>query len=124
MRLDATTCVVSSAHWPEPPEQRPIPNCLIAVLILIGAEVMFFAGLVAAFLILRTNSILWPPPGQPRLPIFITGLNTIVLLASAVAMRSGLREIKRGHRITTARWLRATAILGATFLAVQGFEWI
>jgi heme/copper-type cytochrome/quinol oxidase subunit 3 len=102
----------------------PIPNCLIAVLILIGAEVMFFGGLVAAFLILRAGSFAWPPPGQPRLPIGVTGLNTLVLLLSAFTMRLALVEIRRGNPDASARWIRATALLGGSFLAVQGFEWI
>jgi cytochrome c oxidase subunit III len=110
--------------WAEPAAARSIPNCLVAVLILIGAEVMFFAGLVTAFLILRAGSFAWPPPGQPRLPILVTGLNTLVLIASGFTIRLALVEIRRGHRDATARWMRATAMLGGTFLAVQGFEWI
>ena len=34
----------------------------------LGAEAMFFAGLIGAFLVFRIASPVWPPPFQPRLP--------------------------------------------------------
>ena len=57
----------------------------------LGAEAMFFAGLIGAFLVFRIASPVWPPPFQPRLPSEVTGINTLILLASAVAMRLDLR---------------------------------
>ena len=44
---------------------------------LLGAEAMFFAGLIGAFLVFRFGSTVWPPPFQPRLPIGVTGINTL-----------------------------------------------
>lgn len=100
-----------------------VPNALVAVMILIGAEVMFFAGLVASMLILRAGSFAWPPPGQPRLPIVATAFNTLVLCASGFTMRRAVVEARGGARAAMLRALVATAMLGAAFLAIQGFEW-
>jgi heme/copper-type cytochrome/quinol oxidase subunit 3 len=93
------------------------------MVMLLGAETMFFAGLVAAFLVLRVGAPVWPPPFQPRLPVLVTGLNTLVLLASGVAMARALRAVNRGDHHGLMSGLRLTALFGALFLAVQGYEW-
>jgi len=93
-------------------------------MIFIGTEVMFFAGLITAFVILRAGSLAWPPPGQPRLPLGVSSVNTLILIASGLAMYKALTEIRSDRRQTAVRWMAVTALLGAVFLAVQGFEWL
>jgi cytochrome c oxidase subunit 3 len=111
----------------EPPPvlpQIPIGNNLwLAVLMFIGAEAMFFAGLMGAYIVFRVGAAVWPPPFQPRLPVGVTGVNTVCLLASAVTIRLALRSARRGDGTRLVRWLGVTALLGAAFLAVQGYEW-
>jgi len=97
-------------------------NALIGMMLFIGADVMFFAALIGAFLVFRFGKV-WPPPGQPRLPVEITGVNTVILLASAFTMLHAWRMIRNGHQHRLVSALTVTAILGATFLAVQGYEW-
>jgi heme/copper-type cytochrome/quinol oxidase subunit 3 len=94
------------------------------MLILIGGELMFFAGLVSAFFVLRTTAAVWPPPFQPRLPVEMTGVNTLVLLASSVFMALGVRATAAGDRAAARRGLGAAAGLGALFIVVQGYEWV
>jgi heme/copper-type cytochrome/quinol oxidase subunit 3 len=106
----------------DPPEP-PISNARLGIMLFIGAEAMFFAGLLSAFLVFRTGSEIWPPPLQPRLPIVVTALNTVVLLCSGVTMRHAVRSIRRGNRRGLIDWLMVTALLGMLFLAVQGYEW-
>jgi heme/copper-type cytochrome/quinol oxidase subunit 3 len=112
----------------EPPPvlpQTPIGNNVwLAVLMFLGAEAMFFAGLMGAYIVFRVGAAVWPPPFQPRLPVGVTGVNTVFLLASAVTIRVALRSARRGDGTQLVRWLGLTALLGAIFLAVQGYEWI
>ena len=109
----------------EPGPRRPLlDNVGLAMLFLICGEIMFFGGLVSAFLILRMTSALWPPPLQPRLPIGVTGVNTLVLLASSVAMVAASRALERDDMRGLVRRLLVAAGLGVTFLAVQGYEWV
>jgi heme/copper-type cytochrome/quinol oxidase subunit 3 len=61
---------------------------------------------------------------QPRLPVEVTGVNTLVLLASSVAVFVGIRALRRGQRQATARLLQTAACLGTLFLVVQGYEWV
>jgi heme/copper-type cytochrome/quinol oxidase subunit 3 len=110
---------------PPPPRGEPlISNAKLGVMMLIGAEVMFFAGLIGTFLVLRLSSEVWPPPLQPRLPVLITGVNTLVLLGSGLTMHLGLREIRSNHRAALVKWLGWTGLLGLVFLGVQGYEWL
>jgi heme/copper-type cytochrome/quinol oxidase subunit 3 len=107
------------------PERGPvIENATLGMLVFLAAETMLFAGLVAAFLVLRLGAQVWPPPFQPRLPIEVTGINSLVLLASGVTMTRALRAVRRGAQSGLVTALSQTVLLGAIFLAVQGYEWI
>lgn len=108
----------------ESPRRAAIHNAILATMFLMAGEVMFFAGLVSAFLVLRMGAAVWPPPLQPRLPVGVTGLNTLVLIASSVAVVVGIRALRRGERHSAARLLQTAACLGTLFLIVQGYEWI
>jgi len=90
----------------------------------LGAEAMFFAGLIGAYLVFRVGATIWPPAFQPRLPIVVTGINTVILLASALTMRLAIAPVTRGDSSRLVRWLGVTALLGAIFLLVQGYEWL
>jgi len=112
----------------DPPPVRPIAplgtNVWLAVLMFLGAEAMFFAGLIGAYVVFRVAAAVWPPAFQPRLPIVVTGVNTAILLASAWTMRLALQAARRDDRMKLIRHLGVTALLGSIFLAVQGFEWL
>lgn len=106
-------------------ETRPISNARLAMLVLLGAELMFFAGLIGTFLVFRLGSVTWPPPSQidVRLPVGITGVNTIILLLSGYTMFQALRAIRRDSQKELRNWLFVTGLLGIIFLVVQGSEW-
>lgn len=108
-----------------PGRRRPaVPSAVLGMLIFIVTEVMFFAGLISAFAIVKSNAVVaWPPPGQPRLPIEATALNTLALVLSGVAVFAAWRAFER--RSARARpLLFAGLVLGALFLVGQGLEWI
>jgi cytochrome c oxidase subunit III len=104
--------------------RRGLDNLRLALMFFIGAEIMFFAALVSALFVLRLGMAVWPPPLEPRLPVEITAVNTVVLLGSSVSMVAALRALRRGQRLRLRRLLGTTSALGALFLAVQGYEWI
>ena len=106
------------------PSPRRLDNVRVAMLFLIAGEVMFFAALVSGFFVLRLAAPLWPPPLQPRLPVAVTGLNTLVLLASSVALIGATRARAAGDGRRLLRGLALTGALGALFLVIQGYEWM
>jgi heme/copper-type cytochrome/quinol oxidase subunit 3 len=101
----------------------PWSPAVLATLLVIAGDVMLFAGLVFAFWVLRLAAPVWPPPLQPRLPVLLTTLNTLVLCASSVAVAAALHRRRRRDDAGLARWLAVGAGLGGLFLAVQGWEW-
>ena len=107
------------------PASRPLgfDNLRLAILFFMGAETMFFAALISALFVLRLGTAVWPPPLQPRLPVGVTGVNTLVLLASSWAMLAAGRGLRNDDRRALLRGLAAAAALGTVFLAVQGYEW-
>lgn len=98
-----------------------LSNAELAVWFFIAAEITMFSGLIGSQVILRSQYSNWPPLGQPRLPAFTTGVNTLFLLASGVTMDLGVRRLAAGARAT--RLFRWTGILGTLFLLLQGREW-
>lgn len=100
-----------------------MPSGVLAMAMFIATEAMFFAGLISAFLVLRSQDADWPPLGQPRLPILVTGLNTLVLLVSGWTMQRAMGSLRR-REAQLSRWLGVTAALGTVFVVVQGIEWV
>jgi len=86
-------------------------------------EVMFFGGLLMAYLLYRV----WYPEawaeGSLDLDIRLGGFNTVVLIASSLTMALAVRAAQTGAQRATVRWLLATMVLGVTFLGVKVIEY-
>ncbi|MBI2082135.1 MAG: heme-copper oxidase subunit III [Deltaproteobacteria bacterium] len=96
----------------------------IGLLFFLATEVMFFAGLFSAYWVLRAQTGEWPPVGQPRLPVLVTGINTVILLLSAVAIWRADAAQKKGCHLCLVGWLGLTGVGGLLFLGIQGYEWM
>ena len=109
-----------------PSEARPISNARLGILILLGAEMMLFSGLIGAFLVFRMGNITWPPPSHIdlRLPRAVTGINTVLLILSGYTMFQALRAIQKDRVKQLRNWLLLTGTLGLLFLVIQGGEWV
>ncbi len=113
-----------AAPSPDAPRQSAgVSSGTFAMALFLATEAMFFTGLISAFLVLRSQSVVWPPPDQPRLPVGVTGFNTALLLLSGYTMHRAIRALREASG-RVAPWLTATAALGTAFLAIQGFEWV
>ena len=102
---------------------HPLNNRILAMALFIGADIMFFAGLIGSFMVFRFGSADWPPVGQPLLPLGVTGLNTAVLLFSGFTMVKTWRLLGNWKRNKIRKWLNITTLFGIIFLLIQGFEW-
>ncbi|MDP7743878.1 MAG: cytochrome c oxidase subunit 3, partial [Lentisphaeria bacterium] len=58
-----------------------VSHAALGMIIFVVCEIMFFGGLVSAYLVGSAGQD-WPPTGQPRLPVWTTAFNTVVLLLS------------------------------------------
>jgi cytochrome c oxidase subunit 3 len=103
--------------------QGRLDTTLIGVLLFITSEVMFFAGLFAAYFTVRAaHGNPWPPEGfHPEIEIALILLG--ILLTSSFTMEYALRRIKRGDRTGLVRGLTVTVVLGALFLIGQLYDY-
>ena len=90
--------------------------------VFLASECMFFGTLIATYLIYYGQSLPGTPnPGQ-ILDIPTTSASTFVLLMSSLMMVLAYSSIAKGNVRNFRVWIIATAILGATFLGFQVYE--
>src|SRR5215208_1130038 len=119
----------------------------VAIWAFIGSECMLFTSLISTYLVYKGRSVVGPfphevcnPPACPTqmpaiLNIPVTSVSTFVLLMSSLAMVLALAAVENrdkpgwagtgwwGRTLASSKiWLMATAILGATFLGFQAYE--
>ena len=97
---------------------------VLATLVFVCSEVMFFAALISAFLITKASSgVLFVPPAQVTLPVAATAANTLILIVSGYLLH--LATVRFVDRQQQALHLFALAIIcGAVFVGCQGYEWV
>ena len=138
------TSVPMQAH---PPTSTGLDHRKIAIWAFIGSECMLFMSLISTYLIYKGRSKVGPFPhetwtdpstGQKFgaiLNIPVTSQSTFVLLMSSLAMVLALAAVEMKDHPTPANagvwdralrssklWLFVTALLGATFLGYQAYE--
>ena len=86
-------------------------------------EVMFFGGLLMAYMLYRVWYPLAWSEGSLDLDILLGGTNTVVLIASSLTMALAVRSAQTGAPSATVRWLLLTMALGLTFLVIKFFEY-
>ena len=91
--------------------------------IFLVTEVMFFGGLLMAYLLYRVwYPVAWSE-GSLELDIVLGGFNTVVLIGSSLTMALAVRAAQTGAQKATVRWLLLTMALGLTFLVIKVFEY-
>ncbi|MGI8756497.1 MAG: aa3-type cytochrome oxidase subunit III [Acidimicrobiales bacterium] len=95
---------------------------MVGMVVWLASELMFFAGLFAAWFTLRANARQWPPPGT-ELSTGRTAVATAVLLASSFTMHLAVVGARRDDRRASVRWLVVTVVMGAVFIANQALEY-
>ena len=101
---------------------KKIPGISIAFAIIIITEIMFFGGLISAYVIANAKAATWPPLDQPRLPQYITLTNIVILLLSGVFFYLFEKQSKSGK--TKKNLILISIGLALVFLVIQGSEWI
>ncbi len=101
----------------------PISNGKLMMWLFLSTEIMFFAGLIAVYIVLRFGALTWPSQSAVHLEERIGFINTFVLICSSVTVVLSL-EACRSHNATMAKlWLAATLALGGVFLAIKAYEY-
>lgn len=103
----------------------PIPNGKVCLWLFLSTEIMFFAGLIGTYIVLRFGSPsgTWPVPHDVHLLEWVGGLNTSVLLFSSVTIVFALEYAKQNKARAAKNCLLLTLVLGSSFLVIKMFEY-
>jgi heme/copper-type cytochrome/quinol oxidase subunit 3 len=93
-----------------------------ALLLVLGAETIFFSTLIVSYLVMRGEQAARPFPIQGLGDLLLPSLNTLVLLVSALLAGLAERAIRGGRRDALQSGLRWALGLGLLFVAGQVIE--
>lgn len=96
-----------------------VSNQVLGVSLLVSTEIMFFTGLISAFLVTKSQQLNWPPGFQQRFPVGYSLFNMIVLLLSGITMILAIKSSKKNLKL-----MLSTFVMGLFFVAFQGVEWL
>lgn len=108
----------------------------MGMIIFLVSEAMLFAGLIAAYIVVRVSHPgEWPPPDFPSIqltswnPLQWNLVNWVMIINSAILISSSFTYHWAEHAIKHKKKsgllpLLITMILGTIFLSVQAWEWI
>ena len=102
---------------------RGRPSMLaVGTTVWLASELMFFAGLFATYFTLRANDPEWPGAHAHLSTVRDAGFTALLVLSSAT-MQMAAHALGRERRSVAVRLIVVSLVLGAVFLANQGFEW-
>jgi cytochrome c oxidase subunit 3/cytochrome o ubiquinol oxidase subunit 3 len=98
-----------------------VTNPKLAIWVFLASDCLFFGAFISAYLLYRGRSKIGPSP-KDVMSIPFTSATSFILLMSSLTMVLALAAIQRGDVRRLRIWLLATALLGATFIAGQVYE--
>ena len=98
-------------------------NMKLGMWLYLGSEIVIFSIMIVGYVLFRINEPDVVAQAHEKLGIGLVTANTFVLLASSFFMVMGLRAMQQGNRQGMLRWIGATALGGAVFLAGQYIEY-
>jgi cytochrome c oxidase subunit 3 len=101
----------------------PLPNGKLFLWLFLSTEIMFFAGLIGAYIVLRFGAPAWPSTHDVHLVEYLGAINTGVLIASSITVVLALEAAKRNNASGAKGWIILTFVLGSIFLGVKAFEY-
>jgi cytochrome c oxidase subunit 3 len=101
----------------------PIPNGKTCLWLFLSTEIMFFAGLIGTYIVLRFGAVAWPTTHEVHLSEPIGAFNTFVLICSSVTIVLGLEAAKLNQTAKAKGYVLLTLLLGSVFLGVKIYEY-
>jgi cytochrome c oxidase subunit 3 len=101
----------------------PLTNGKLIIWLFLSTEIMFFAGLIGTYIVLRFGAPTWPTPHEVHLSEPIGAFNTFVLICSSVTVVLAFEAAKANKTGWAKWWIFATFVLGSVFLIVKLFEY-
>jgi heme/copper-type cytochrome/quinol oxidase subunit 3 len=110
---------VDSGH---PPTSTGLSHEKVGMWSFLGSECLLFGALISTYLLFKGQSEPGTITPADVFDIPYTSVSSFVLLMSSLTMVLALAAIQRGDHRRTRVWLLTTALLGASFVAGQAYE--
>jgi cytochrome c oxidase subunit 3 len=103
----------------------PISRGKLCLWLFLSTEIMFFAGLIGTYIVLRFGAPpgSWPAPHDVHLQEYVGAFNTFVLICSSVTIVLALEASKQDSAGLAKFWMALTFVLGSVFLGVKAYEY-
>jgi cytochrome c oxidase subunit 3/cytochrome o ubiquinol oxidase subunit 3 len=105
-----------------PPTSTGLSNEKVAMWAFLGSECLLFGALISTYMLFRGRSAPHTITPKDVYDIPYTSVSSFVLLMSSLTMVLALAAIQRGDHRRLRVWLLTTALLGASFVAGQMYE--
>jgi cytochrome c oxidase subunit 3/cytochrome o ubiquinol oxidase subunit 3 len=126
MSTDTTVTASSGSHVEvdagHPPTATGLSHEKVGMWAFLGSECMLFGALISVYLLFKGQSEPGSITPADVFDIPYTSVSSFVLLMSSLTMVLALAAIQRGDHRRTRVWLLTTALLGASFVAGQAYE--
>jgi heme/copper-type cytochrome/quinol oxidase subunit 3 len=119
--------VIDEGSDPEPEGHHSatgLSNEKLAMWVFLGSDCLLFGGLISTYILLRNRGPVGfdGPRAEGIFDIPFTSVTTFILLMSSMTMALAVAAITRGELRRSRIWLFTTAMLGATFIGGQVYE--
>jgi cytochrome c oxidase subunit III len=114
-------------HGPPPIHYSSrVPPAVLGMFLFIASEIMLFGSFFTVYFFDRVvNHAVngqWPPPPY-EIPVFVAGMNTLILVTSSFTMHWATVSVRKGDRNGLCAGMVLTFLLGLTFLITQLIEY-
>ncbi|MBM3213791.1 NAD-dependent epimerase/dehydratase family protein [Candidatus Poribacteria bacterium] len=131
MNVSAAVAVASSSrrrggkwvvyHHPIPPSNTGVSLAKFGMWVFLASEVMFFTGLIGAYIVVRNATPQWPRPTDLNLGLVAS--MTFILIMSSMTLVLGLSGVQENKQGKFRVFLGLTILFGSIFVGLQAYEW-
>lgn len=120
------------SDWSGDKQTFPVPWGKAMMWIFLLSDTFIFSCFLVSYMTVRiSTTVPWPFPSEVfaltiaghHIPLILIAIMTFVLITSSGTMAMAVNYGYRRNRNKTALLMIATALLGATFVGMQAFEW-
>lgn len=101
----------------------PLTRGKLCMWLFLSTEIMFFAGLLGAYIVMRFSAPVWPGPHDVHLEEWIGAMNTVFLLFSSVTVVWSLDAAQHNNHRLAKQFLAVTLLLGLLFVGIKMYEY-
>jgi cytochrome c oxidase subunit 3 len=108
-------------YWSRQTGEESSRSMEFAMILFLVSDIATFSAGFVYYAFIRAGA--WPPAELPELLSWVLPINTLLLGVSSITLHVAHTGLANGDRERFSRWLGATIVLGALFVAGQVYEY-